>query len=76
MTVTMIKKLNTVISLWLVSIIITLVIFGYQLNMFGFYIAGGVFAGILLSLNIFMIIFGFVSQTKKALERETEYTKF
>lgn len=76
MTVTMTKKLNTVLSLWLLTIIVTLVILGYQLNMFGFYIASGVVAGALLLINVFTIIYGFTCGGKRAIEREKEYTKY
>ena len=73
MKATMIKKLNTILSLWLLAILTTLIIFGYELSLFGFYIAAVVVMGVLLTLNVFTLITGFIYSNKKSLERETEY---
>ena len=76
MKATMIKKLNIVLSLWLSTIIAVLIVFGYRLNTYGFYIAGGIFAIVLLSINVFTMIYWLVSSENKVKERETEYRKY
>lgn len=76
MKATMVKKLNTIVSLWLVAIIAALVIFGYELNMFGFYVAAIVVGVPLLISNVFTIATGLVSQTRFAKEQETEYRNY
>ncbi len=76
MKATMVKKLNTIVSLWLIAIIGALIVFGYQLNMFGFYIAAIVVAAILLVSNIVSITAGILSIAKLSKEQETEYRKY
>ena len=76
MKVTMIKKTNTIISLWIIAIVATLAIFAYELNMFGFLIADAVLLVILLCSNVFTIIYGFINSGRKAYGTETEYNKF
>ena len=76
MKVSMIKKLNTIISLWLIAIIVALGIFGYELDMFGFYIAGFVFMAILFASNAFTLTNGIIHAVRKVPEAEPEYTKY
>ena len=71
-----IKKINTIISLWLIVIVGTLAILGYELDMFGFYIAGTVFLSMLLVSNVVTLINGMINDTQKVEERKTEYTKY
>lgn len=75
MKVTMIRKLNTIISLWLLAIIIALGFMGYKLDIFGFYIACAVIATVLLASNVFSLTVGILSTSKKALGTEPEYNK-
>lgn len=76
MKATMIKRLNVVISLWLLAIMVTLIIFGHELAMSGFYIAAIVVASLLLISNVSTIISGFILTGHKSVERETEYNKY
>ena len=76
MKATMVRKLNTIVSLWLIAVIAALVVFGYELDMFGFYIAGIVVAAILVISNIVSITTGVLSVTKLSKEQETEYRKY
>lgn len=76
MRATMVKKLNTIVSLWLVAIIAALVVFGYELNIFGFYVAAIVVGVPLLISNVFTIVNGIASQARFAKEQETEYRNY
>lgn len=76
MKVTTIKKANVIISLWLVSIIATLLIFGYQLNLNGFYIASIVLAGITLILNAGVLSMGLFLTPKATKEAKAQYRKY
>ena len=73
MKVTTIKKTNVIISLWLVAIIATLLVFGYQLNLNGFYIASLVLAGIVLIMNAGVLWMGLFLSPKTAKETNTQY---
>ena len=76
MKITMIKKFSVVISLWLIAIIATLIVFGYQLAHNGFYIAAMSVGTVLLAINVFTIVSGITSANKKAVVQEREYRKF
>lgn len=76
MKVTTIKKANVIISLWLVSIIATLLIFGYQLNLSGFYIASIVLAGITLILNAGVLSMGLFLAPRATKEAKAQYRKY
>ena len=73
---TMIKKFNVVISLWLIAVMATLIVFGTQLANNGFYIAAMVVGVILLAINVFTIVSGITSASKKATSQERSYRKF
>ena len=73
---TIIKKTNVIISLWLIVIVAVLVVFGYELDNFGFYIAGAVMLALLLGSNLFTIVYGIVYQQRYATRRETEYNNY
>ena len=51
MKTTMVRKFNVVISLWLIAIMATLIVFGVQLANNGFYIAAMVVGVLLLTLG-------------------------
>ena len=76
MKVTIIKKTNVIVSLWLVSIIATLLVFGYQLNLNGFYIASIVLAGITLIMNTGVLCMGLFLAPKHAKEAKAQYRKY
>ena len=71
----MVRKLNTIISLWLLAIIIALVIFGYELGMIAFYIVAGVLTSMLLGTNAYTLVTGVIISDRKALERQARYKK-
>ena len=73
---TIIKKTNVIISLWLIVIVAVLVVFGYELDNFGFYIASAVMLALLLGSNLFTIVYGIVYQQRYATRRETEYNNY
>ena len=73
MKVTQYKKLSFVISLWLLAIMATLIVFGYQLEMYGFYIASAVVAVPLLFTNIFNLVNGLIHSRSKAIAAKREY---
>ena len=73
---TMIRKFNVVISLWLIAIIATLIVFGTQLANNGFYIAAAVVGAVLLAINVFTIVSGITSAKEKATSQERSYKKF
>ncbi len=73
MKATMIKKFNIIVSLWLIAIIAVLVVLGFKLNVFGFYIAAMVVGSFLLASNTFNIVSGLVSSRPRAVETERKY---
>lgn len=76
MKVTMINKLNVIISLWILAIIGTLMIFGYELGLNGFYVASLVMSGILLILNTCHLFIGIKYRSRNAAEAKAEYKKY
>ena len=76
MKTTMVRKFNVVISLWLIAIMVTLIVFGVQLANNGFYIAAMVVGVLLLIINVFTIISGITSASKKSAAQQEEYRKF
>ena len=70
---TMIKRFSTVISLWLIAVIAVLCVFGYQLDMSGFYIASVIIGTVLLSVNVANIVYGIRVNSRKSVERQTQY---
>ncbi len=73
MKATMIKKFNIIVSLWLIAIIAVLVVLGFKLNVFGFYIGAMVVGSFLLASNTFNIVSGLVSSRPRAVETERKY---
>ena len=73
---TMIKKFNVVISLWLIAVMATLIVFGTQLANNGFYIAAMVVGVILLAINVFTIVSGITSASKKTAAQQRSYRKY
>ena len=63
MKLTTIKKFNLVISLWLVVILATLAIFGYELNSYACYIAAAVIGAIVVLMNLGVLISGLIAPT-------------
>ena len=58
---TMVKKFNIVISLWLVVILATLAIFGYELSNYGCYVAAAVVGAIVVLMNLGVLISGLIA---------------
>ena len=76
MRTTMINKFNVVISLWLIVVAVTLIVFGHQLNLYALYVAATVVGAVLLAMNVITIACGISSANKKAAQRQQEYRKF
>ena len=76
MKVTMINKLNVIVSLWILAIMGTLMIFGYQLNMNGFYYAGLVMAAVLFIINTCHLVFGICVHNRSLAKAKAEYKKY
>ena len=76
MKVTMINKLNVIISLWLLTIIGTLMIFGYELGLNGFYWASLVIGGILLIMNTCHLFLGISRRSRSVTKAKAEYKKY
>ncbi|MBO4855812.1 MAG: hypothetical protein J5511_00365 [Bacilli bacterium] len=60
MKLSMVKKFNVIISLWLVVIMLVLAIFGHELDMYGFYIASAVIGGFAVVSNVGVLISGLI----------------
>ena len=60
MKLSIIKKFNVVVSLWLVVIMVALAIFGRALNVYGLYIAAAVVGGFAIVSNIGLVISGLI----------------
>lgn len=73
MRATMIKKFNIIISLWLILIIATLCLLGFQLGINGFYIAALVVGSLLLVSNLVNLISGIISSRPKSIQTKKEY---
>ena len=71
-----IKKINIVISLWLIALMIVLFIFGKELAMIGFYYACGGLAALLLVTNLFTIVSGLKNARKTSIQVEKGYRKY
>ena len=76
MKVTMINKLNVIISLWLIAIIGTLMIFGYELGLNGFYVASIILGGLLLIMNTCHLCLGIASHNRSATKTAAQYKKY
>ena len=76
MKVAMINKLNVIISLWLLAIIGTLMIFGYELGLSGFYVASIVIGSILLVMNTCHLCLGISRHSRRVAEAKAEYKKY
>ena len=61
MNLTTIKKFNLVITLWLVVILATLAIFGYELGNYGCYIAAAVVGALVVVMNLAVVISGLIA---------------
>lgn len=72
MRITMIKKFNIIVSLWLVAVIGVLCVFGFQLNSSGCYIAALVFAGMLLISNVINLISGIMNSRIRIQESKKQ----
>ena len=73
MKITIYRKFNTIISIWLIAIIAVLCVLGIKLDVFAFYIAAGVVATPLLATNVINFVFGLISSRSKALQTKREY---
>ena len=73
---TWIKKINVIVSLWLIAIIAVLIIFGKQLSISGFYYASIFFGSMLAASNIFTISSGIRSATRRGAEAEKGYNNY
>lgn len=76
MRVTMIKRLNTIISLWLLAVIAALVVIGLELEMNGFFVACGVVGVILLISNVITVTTGVRASYQRSLQRQKEFKNF
>jgi len=73
MKATMIKKINLVVSLWLIAIIVCLCIFAYELDVFGCYIAAIAVGGLLLVSNLITIISGITTIHQTDVQSKRQY---
>lgn len=76
MKATMIKRFNVVISLWLIAIIGTLVIFGYELDLIGCYIAAMVVGILLAATNIITLVSGLTLSNRKLIKNKEKYSNY
>ena len=60
MKLSIIKKFNIVVSLWLLVVLVTLTIFGYELANYGCYIAAAVVGAIIVTNNLIVLISGLI----------------
>ena len=60
MKLSIIKKFNIVVSLWLLVVLVTLAIFGYELANYGCYIAAAVVGAIIVANNLIVLISGLI----------------
>lgn len=60
MKLSIIKKFNIVVSLWLLVVLVTLAIFGYELTNYGCYIAAAVVGAIIVINNLIVLISGLI----------------
>ncbi len=61
MKLSIIKKFNIVISLWLIVVLVTLAIFGYELANYGCYIAAAVVGALIVTNNLVVLISGIIA---------------
>ena len=61
MKLSIIKKFNIVISLWLIVVLVTLAIFGYELANYGCYIAAAVVGAVIVTNNLIVLISGLIA---------------
>ncbi len=54
----------------------TLIVFGYQLAINAFYIAAMSVGAVLLSINVFTVVSGITSASKKAAAQQEKYEKY
>ena len=73
---TMIKKINVVVSLWLIAVMVVLFIFGKELALNGFYYACAIMAAVLLASNVFTIASGLSVLRKTAVQTKKEYNNY
>lgn len=73
MKATTIKKINLVVSLWLIAITVCLCIFAYELDVFGCYIAAIAVGGLLLTSNLISIISGLTSLRQTSIQSKRQY---
>lgn len=76
MKATMIKRFNVVISLGLIAIIGTLVIFGYELDLIGCYIAAMVVGTLLVVTNIITLVSGLTLSNRKLIKNKEKYSNY
>ena len=72
----MIKRFNVVISLGLIAIIGTLVIFGYELDLIGCYIAAMVVGTLLVVTNIITLVSGLTLSNRKLIKNKEKYSNY
>lgn len=73
MKATTIKRINLVVSLWLIAIIVCLCIFAYEFDVFGCYIAAIAVAGLLLASNLITIISGITRIRQTSVQSKRQY---
>lgn len=60
MKLSIIKKFNIVVSLWLLVVLVALMVFGYELANYGCYIAAAVIGAIIVINNLIVLISGLI----------------
>ena len=75
MKVTMIKRFNIIISLWLIAVITVLCVFGVQLGNSGCYVAALVFGGLLLVSNTINLVSGIMNSRIKIHESKKQFNR-
>ena len=73
MNISIIKKFNIVISLWLLVVFVTLAIFGHELNIYGCYIAAAVVGAIIVINNLAVLISGIIIPIRHEKRVSKEY---
>ena len=73
MKLSIIKKFNIVISLWLVVVLTTLAIFGYELANYGCYIAAAVVGAIIITNNLIVLISGLIAPVVREKRVSRQY---
>ena len=73
MKLSIIKKLNIVVSLWLVVVLVTLAIFGHELANYGCYIAAAVVGAVIITNNLIVLISGLIAPVVREKRVSRQY---